>query len=112
MPTIPDHNAPEVQESEIKVFRQKYFIVDDEDDMGRVDYKSHEARIEVLADEDGVFIESKEGTTTEQLSIPTSDLAIKVAEYILRTYQTSPTWETPPTQSDPLDWHPDAVLRS
>ena len=112
MPNIPDHNAPEVKESEIKVFRQKYFIVDDEDDTGRVDYKSHEARIEVLADDDGVFIESKGQGFTEQLSIPTSDLAIKVAEYILRTYQTSPTWETPPTQNDRLDWHSGAVLRS
>ena len=106
MPTIPDHNAPEVKESEIKVFRQKYFIIDDEDDTGRVDYKPHEARIEILADDDGVFIESKEGTVTEQLSIPTSDLAIEVAKYILRVYSTSPT------QSDLLDWHSGAVLRS
>jgi hypothetical protein len=111
MPTIPDHNAPEVKESEVKVFRQKYFIVDDEDDTGRVDYKLHEARIEVLADDDGVFIESKEDGVTEQLSIPTSDLAIKVAEYILRAYQISPEWEAPPTRGDD-NWHSGAVLRS
>ena len=114
MPTVPDHNAPEVLESEVKVFRQKYFIVDDEDDTGRVDYKPHEARIEVLADDNGVFIESKEVAITgitEQLSIPTSDLAIKVAEYILRAYQTSPEWEAPPTRGDD-NWHSGAVLRS
>ena len=110
MPTIPDHNAPEVLESEVKVFRQKYFIVDDEDDTGRVDYKSREARIEVLADDDGVFIQSKEDNVTESLSIPTSDLAIKVAKYILATYQTSPMWEAPPTQNDLLNWHSGAVL--
>jgi hypothetical protein len=107
MPTVPDHNAPEVRESEVKVFRQKYFIVDDLEDTGRrTDYQSREARVEVLADDNGVFIESKEGGVTEQLSIPTSDLAIKVAKYILRTYEQS---SSPPQGDD--NWHSGAVLR-
>lgn len=105
MPIVPDHNAPEVLESEVKVFRQKYFIVDDEDDTGRVYNQPHEARIEVLADDDGVFIQSKEDNVTESLSIPTSDLAIKVAKYILRVYEQP----SPPTQSDLLDWHSGAA---
>jgi hypothetical protein len=87
MATVPDHNAPEVRESEVKVFRQKYYIVDDEEDTGRrTDYTLHEARVEVMADDDGVFLEAKEGSVTEQLSIPTSDLAVSVAKYILGAY--------------------------
>jgi hypothetical protein len=87
MATVPDHNAPEVRESEVKVFRQKYYIVDDEEDTGRrTDYTLHEARVEVMADDDGVFLEAKEGNVTESLSIPTSDLAMSVAKYILGAY--------------------------
>jgi hypothetical protein len=87
MATVPDHNAPEVRESEVKVFRQKYYIVDDEEDTGRrTDYTLHEARVEVMADDDGVFLEAKEGNVTESLSIPTSDLAVSVAKYILGAY--------------------------
>lgn len=103
MATIPDHNAPEVLESEVKVFRQKYFVVDDLEDTGRrTDYQSCEARIEVLADADGVFIESKEGSVTEQLSIPTSDLAIKVAQYVLGVYKEDVAGD-PPTKPDESD---------
>lgn len=83
MATVPDHNNPDVLESEVKVFRQKYYIVDDPSD---VKYPLREARIEVMADDDGVFLESKEDNITEQLSIPTKDLAVKVAKYILSIY--------------------------
>jgi len=86
MTTVPDHNSPEVHESEVKVFRQKYYIVDDEKDTRCSDYYLHEARIEVLADDNGVFIEHKGGGVTESLSIPTSDLAVKVARYVLGMY--------------------------
>lgn len=87
MTTIPDHNDPEVKVSEVKVFAQKYYIIDDDDVTGwKTDYPLHEARVEVLADDNGVFLESKEGGVTESLSIPTSDLAISVANYILDTY--------------------------
>jgi hypothetical protein len=87
MATVPDHNNPEVRESEVKVFTQKYYIVDDEVEAGyRTDYPLHEARVEVLADDDGVFLEAKEGNVTESLSIPTSDLAVSVAKYILGAY--------------------------
>lgn len=83
MATVPDHNNPDVLESEVKVFRQKYYIVDDPNE---VKYPSHEARVEVMADDDGVFLEAKEGNVTEQLSIPTRDLAVSVAKYILSAY--------------------------
>ena len=83
MTTVPDHNSPEVHESEVKVFRQKYYIVDDAE---KPNYPVREARIEVLADDEGVFLEAKEGGVTEQLSIPTSDLAVSVAKYILGAY--------------------------
>lgn len=88
MATIPDHNNPEVRESEVKVFTQNYYLIDDEkvDTGHRTDYKLHEARVEVLADDNGVFLESKEDGITESLSIPTSDLAVSVAKYILSAY--------------------------
>jgi hypothetical protein len=90
MTTVPDHNNPEVHESEVKVFRQKYYIVDDKEETGyKTDYPLREARVEVMADEDGVFLEAKEGNVTEQLSIPTSDLAVSVAKYILGAYGAS-----------------------
>lgn len=85
MANVPDHNNPEIRESEAKVFRQKYYIVDNE---FADDHKLREARVEVMADEDGVFLECKEDRVTESLSIPTTDLAVKVAEYILEAYQT------------------------
>lgn len=88
MPNIPDHNNPEVKVSEVKVFRQKYYVVDDDGETGRrTDYELREARVEVMADEDGVFLESKEGSATECLSIPTADLATDLAKYILEVYK-------------------------
>lgn len=87
MPNIPDHNDPEVKVSEAKVFRQKYYAVDDNDTGHRTDYPLHEARVEVMADENGVFIECREGRATEILSIPTPDLAVDVANYILGAYK-------------------------
>ena len=87
MPNIPDHNSPSVKESTIKVFKQKYYVVDDVEETGyHTDYELREERIEILTDEDGVFIESRDGGATEALSIATPELAIKVAQYILSEY--------------------------
>lgn len=87
MPNIPDHNDPEVKVSEVKVFRQKYYIVDDDGDTGRrTDYELRESRVEVMADGDGVFLECREGAVTETLSIPTPELAVNVAKYVLNAY--------------------------
>jgi hypothetical protein len=87
MANVPDHNDPTVRESTIKVFRQKYYIVEDGDQTGyRTDYELRDQRVEVLADDDGVFIETKEGCATEALSIATPELAVRVAKYILETY--------------------------
>ena len=86
MANVPDHNDPEVKVSESKVFRQKYYIVDDDGQKGP--YLLRECRVEVMADEDGVFLESKEEGFTETLSIPTPDLAKGVANHILDTYRT------------------------
>ena len=86
MTNVPDHENPQVKEYEIKVFKQKYHIVDDPEDI-TTPLPLHEARVEVLADDEGVFIEVREETgATEQVSIPTSDLAVKVANYILGAY--------------------------
>ena len=83
---VPDHNDPEVKVSEIKAFTQRYYIVDDDGETGRrTDYLLRECRVEVLADESGVFLQSKEDAVTESLSIPTPDLARNVANYILDT---------------------------
>jgi hypothetical protein len=87
MANVPDHNKPEVVESEIKVFTQNYYVVDDGDTGRREDYKLNTARIEILADDNGVFIESVEECVREAISIPTSDLALKVAEYINSVYK-------------------------
>ena len=85
---VPDHNDPEVKVSEIKAFTQRYYIVDDDGETGRrTDYLLRECRVEVLADESGVFLQSKEDAVTESLSIPTPDLAKSVAKYILDTYR-------------------------
>jgi hypothetical protein len=86
MASVPDHKNPEVKEYEIKVFKQKYYIIDDPEDI-TTPLPLHEAKVEVLADDEGVFIELKEETgVTEQVSIPTPDLAVKVANYILGAY--------------------------
>jgi hypothetical protein len=88
MAHVPDHNDPTVHESTIKVFRQKYYIVDDENETGyRTSYELHDQRVEVLADSDGVFIESKEGSVTEVVSIATPEIAVKVARHILEIYE-------------------------
>lgn len=88
MANVPDHNDPQVKVSEVKVFRQKYYIVDDDGETNhRTDYQFRETRIEIMADEDGVFLESREDAVTETLSIPTPDLAKSVANYILDTYR-------------------------
>ena len=88
MANVPDHNSPDIKESEIKVFEQKYYVVDDEDEAGyRTDYELSKQRIEILADADGVFLESKENSCTEALSIATPELAVRVAEYILEVYK-------------------------
>lgn len=85
---VPDHNSPEVKVSEIKTFTQRYYIVDDDGETGRrTDYLLRECRVEVLADESGVFLQSKEDAVTESISIPTPDLAKSVANYILETYE-------------------------
>ena len=34
MPNIPDHNSPGVKESTVKVFKQKYYVVDDVEETG------------------------------------------------------------------------------
>ncbi len=87
MANVPDHNDPTIRESTIKVFRQKYYVVDDEENTGRrTDYELREERIEILADDDGVFIESKEGCVTETLSIATPEMAVRVANHILEAY--------------------------
>jgi hypothetical protein len=84
---VPDHNDPEVKVSEIKAFTQRYYIVDDDGETGRrTDYELRDARVEVTADDDGVFLECREGGVTEALSIPTPDLAVSVANYILEAY--------------------------
>lgn len=88
MANVPDHNSPDIRELEIKVFEQKYYIVDDEGKAGyRTDYELSKQRIEVLADENGVFLESKENSCSEALSIATPELAVKVAEYIIGVYK-------------------------
>jgi hypothetical protein len=87
MANIPDHNDPTIHESTIKVFRQKYYIVDDDEDTGRrTDYELREERIEISLDDDGAFIESKDGRATETLCIATPEMAKKVARHILETY--------------------------
>jgi hypothetical protein len=87
MANIPDHNDPTIHESTIKVFRQKYYMVDDDGDTGRrTDYELREERIEISLDDDGAFIESKDGHTTETLCIATPEMAKKVARHILETY--------------------------
>ena len=84
---VPDHNDPEVKVSEIKAFTQRYYIVDDDGETGRrTDYLLRECRVEVLADESGVFLQSKDDAVTEAMSIPTPDLAVNVAKYILNAY--------------------------
>ena len=91
MPNIPDHNNPEVKVSEIKAFTQRYYIVDDDGETGRrTDYLLRECRVEVLADESGVFLQSKEDAVAESVSIPTPDLAVSVANYILGVYKKAP----------------------
>jgi len=87
MANVPDHNDPAIHESTIKVFRQKYYVVDDEEDTGRrTDYELREERIEVSLDDDGAFIESKDGHETETLCIATPEMAKRVARHILETY--------------------------
>ena len=99
MPNIPDHNSSGIKESTVKVFKQKYYIVDDVEETGyRTDYELHEERVEVLADEDGVFIESRDGGATEALSIATPEMAIRVAQYILSEY--SDRVKTNPPKND------------
>lgn len=87
MANVPDHNSQGIKESEIKVFQQKYYYVDDdgESPQGK-DYPLRNERIEILADDDGVFIESKDGPATEVLSIATPEMAVRVAKYILEVY--------------------------
>lgn len=85
MANIPDHNDPKIYESDIKVFKQKYWYVDDDAEV-HVD-NPFECRLEVVVDDDGVFIESKEGNAREALSIPTPELAQRVAHHILNTYK-------------------------
>jgi hypothetical protein len=87
MAHVPDHNSPGIKETEIKVFEQNYYIVDDEEDTGRrTDYELRKERIEVLADDNGVFLESKENNCREVLSIATPEMAVRVAKYILGVY--------------------------
>jgi hypothetical protein len=87
MAHIPDHNSPGIKESEIKVFEQNYYIVDDEDDGGRrTNPELSKERIEILADDNGVFIESKDNGCGEVLSIATPEMAVRVAKYILEVY--------------------------
>lgn len=95
---VPDHNDPEVKVSEIKAFTQRYYIVDDDGETGRrTDYELRDARVEVVADEDGVFLECRGGGVTEALSIPTPDLAVSVANYILEAYK--PRGDANPAES-------------
>jgi hypothetical protein len=87
MANVPDHNDPTIHESSIRVFKQKYYVVDDEGDTRlRTDYKLREERIEIVADDDGVFIESTDGGCSEALSIATPEMAKRVARYILEAY--------------------------
>lgn len=87
MANVPDHNDPTIHESSIRVFKQKYYVVDDKGDTGlRTDYKLREERIEIVADDDGVFIESTDGGCSESLSIATPEMAKRVARYILEAY--------------------------
>jgi hypothetical protein len=85
MANIPDHDDPKIYETDIKVFKQKYWYVD-EDAHVPSDTPST-CRLEVLVDDDGVFLESKEGGVNEVLSIPTPELAQRVAYHILNTYK-------------------------
>lgn len=89
MANIPYITEPLVEESEIKVFQQGYYVVPNNDENAQgAEYKLRRARVEVLADEDGVFLESKgDGGGVEHLSIPTPDLAVAVARYILSAYE-------------------------
>jgi hypothetical protein len=91
MANVPDHNSPSIKESEIRVFEQNYYIVDEDGECSgqRTDYELHKERIEVLADDNGVFIESKENGCAEVLSIATPEMAMRVAKYILKVYEKS-----------------------
>ena len=84
MANVPNPNSPQVVESEIKVFTQQYCFVDSDGECTLPVPRN--ARIEILADDNGVFIESIEGGAKEVLSIPTPKLALKVAEYINSVY--------------------------
>jgi hypothetical protein len=94
MANVPDHNDPTIHESEVKVFTQKYYVVDDEG-YGNRDYPYREERLEIIADDNGVFLESKDSevkagagsfSATEQLSIATPQMAVRMAKYILESY--------------------------
>jgi hypothetical protein len=103
MAHVPDHNSPGIKESEIKVFEQNYYIVDDEKDTGRhVDYELRKERVEVLADDNGVFLESRDGGATEALSIATPEMAVRVAKYILEVYD-EPIGSSAPMELDESD---------
>jgi hypothetical protein len=105
MANIPDYNDPTIHESTIKVFRQKYYIVDDEEDTGRrTDYELREERIEISLDDDGAFIESKDGRATETLCIATPEMAKKVARHILETYGESVAPAPAPMELDESDF--------
>lgn len=67
------------------ILTQKYYIREDDGSERALD-----CRMEVLADSNGVFLESKDVTDgrfiTEALSIPTPELAVEVARVILDEY--------------------------
>lgn len=85
MANIPDHNDPKIYETDIKVFKQKYWCVDSDAEVHAG--SPFTCRLEVLVDDDGVFLQNKEGATNEALSIPTPELAQRVAHHILNTYK-------------------------
>ena len=93
MATVPNPNNPKIKEYETRVFTQEFFIVEDDGEVK--DSAPRKARVEVQADDEGVFIESDDGKAIESLSIPTSDLAIAVSTYILSVY----SHPDPPTNS-------------
>lgn len=83
MANVPCPSDPKIRESTIKVFRQKYFPVNS---YGERDSAVRESRVEVMVDDDGVFIESRDGGAAEALSIATPQMAMRVAKHILEEY--------------------------
>lgn len=81
-----------------RVFIQDYSDPDTGDDVT--------ARVEVQVDKDGVYIEAQSCSVDgfkECISIPTHDIAVEVAEYILNEYGQGPTPQPTYNKTEILD---------